>query len=55
MLAQVFTTPHRHHKSKPFFDHVVSFAIADGRIWMRNYQDLVSLQDCGNVNSRDPF
>ncbi|KAG1676612.1 hypothetical protein FOA52_008741 [Chlamydomonas sp. UWO 241] len=38
MLAQVFTTPRRHHKSKPFFDHVISFAIADGRIWMRNYQ-----------------
>ena len=35
---QVFATPKRHHKSKPFFDHVISFAVADGRIWMRNYQ-----------------
>lgn len=38
MLAQAFATPKRHHKSKPFFDHVISFSIADGRIWMRNYQ-----------------
>ena len=36
--TQVFATPKRQHKSKPFFDHVISFAVADGRIWMRNYQ-----------------
>eukprot|EP00955_Chlamydomonas_euryale_P039058 351290-Chlamydomonas_euryale.AAC.1 len=38
MLGQIFTTPRRHHKSKPFFDHVLSFSVADDRIWMRNYQ-----------------
>lgn len=38
LLAQVFATPKRHHKSKPFFDHVISFSLADGRIWLRNYQ-----------------
>lgn len=38
MLTQVFATPKRHHKSKPFFDHVISFSLADGRIWLRNYQ-----------------
>ena len=38
MFTQVFATPHRHHKSKPFFDHVISFSVADGRVWMRNYQ-----------------
>ncbi|MEW5301661.1 MAG: hypothetical protein WDW36_004507 [Sanguina aurantia] len=38
MLTQVFATPRRHHKSKPFFDHVLSFTIADDRIWFRNYQ-----------------
>lgn len=38
MLTQVFATPKRHHKSKPFFDHVLSFTLADGRIWLRNYQ-----------------
>lgn len=35
---QMFATPKRHHKSKPFFDHVTSFSVADGRIWLRNYQ-----------------
>lgn len=38
MLGQVFTTPVRHHKAKPFFDHIFSFSVADGCIWMRNYQ-----------------
>jgi hypothetical protein len=38
MLTQVFATPRRHHKSKPFFDHVLGFTVADGRIWVRNYQ-----------------
>ncbi|GAB4815163.1 hypothetical protein N2152v2_002209 [Parachlorella kessleri] len=40
MLTQVFATPKKHHKSKPFFDHVISFSVADGRIWLRNYQVL---------------
>lgn len=35
---QVFATPKRHPKSKPFFDHVLSFSVADGRVWLRNYQ-----------------
>jgi len=34
----VFGTPARHHKAKPFFDHIYSFSVADGCIWMRNYQ-----------------
>lgn len=38
MLMQVFATPRRHPKSKPFFDHVISFTVADGCIWLRNYQ-----------------
>lgn len=38
MLTQAFATPKRHPKSKPFMDHVLSFSIAEGRIWLRNYQ-----------------
>ena len=38
MLRQLFATPLKHHKSKPFADHVLSFHVADGRIWLRNYQ-----------------
>lgn len=38
MLLRAFATPRRHPKSKPFFDHVLSFTLADGKIWIRNYQ-----------------
>ncbi|KAG2485436.1 hypothetical protein HYH03_015815 [Edaphochlamys debaryana] len=41
MLTQTFATPKRHHKAKPFFDHVLSFTLADGRVWVRNYQLVV--------------
>lgn len=41
VLTQVFATPKGHFKSKPFFDHVISFHIADGRVWMRNYQAVI--------------
>ena len=40
MLMRAFAVPRRHPKSKPFVDHVVSFSIADGRVWLRNYQIL---------------
>lgn len=43
MFIQVFAAPKKHPKSKPFFDHVISFTVADDRIWMRNYQVLVPL------------
>lgn len=38
VLAQVFGTPKSHRKSKPFVDHVLSFTVADNRVWIRNYQ-----------------
>ena len=38
MLTHTFATPKRHSKSKPFHDHVVSFSMADNRVWLRNYQ-----------------
>lgn len=38
LLVQMFGTPKGHRKSKPFFDHIFSFTIADGKIWFRNYQ-----------------
>ena len=38
MLHQAFNTPKNHPKSKPFIDHVISFAYYDDRIWFRNYQ-----------------
>ena len=38
MFVQAFATPKRHPRSKPFLDHVLAFSVADGRIWIRNYQ-----------------
>ena len=38
MLTHTFTTPYRHHKQKPFIDHIFAFYWEDGRVWFRNYQ-----------------
>ena len=38
MLTQTFATPRRHPRAKPFTDHVLSFSVLDGRVWVRNYQ-----------------
>lgn len=38
LYLQVFGTPRGHHRVKPFFDHVLSFTLADGCVWLRNYQ-----------------
>ena len=35
MLRQVFATPARHPRSKPFFDHVLSFHVADVNEYVR--------------------
>ena len=49
MLTQAFATPRRHPRSKPFLDHVLAFSVADGRIWLRNYQ--VALPSCSYQTS----
>ncbi|XP_016116770.1 ribosome biogenesis protein BRX1 homolog [Sinocyclocheilus grahami] len=38
LFTQIFSTPRYHPKSQPFVDHVLSFTIAEHRIWFRNYQ-----------------
>ena len=38
LLQQMFNTPNRHPKSKPFVDHVMSFTVIDDHVWFRNYQ-----------------
>jgi len=40
LLTGIFTIPNHHPKSQPFFDHVYTFSIVDGKIWFRNYQIL---------------
>lgn len=38
LFTQIFCVPRSTRRSKPFFDHVLTFSIADNRIWFRNYQ-----------------
>lgn len=38
LFLHVFGVPQGARKSKPFVDHVMGFTVADGRIWVRNYQ-----------------
>ncbi|EMG49477.1 BRX1 Ribosome biogenesis protein BRX1 [Candida maltosa Xu316] len=38
MFIQTFGVPPNARKSKPFIDHVMTFSIVDGKIWIRNYQ-----------------
>ncbi|WLF79338.1 Ribosome biogenesis protein brx1 [Lodderomyces elongisporus] len=38
LFTQSFGVPPNARKSKPFIDHVMSFSIVDGKIWIRNYQ-----------------
>jgi len=46
---QVFGSPKGHPKVKPFIDHVLSFFIADNRIWFRNYQIVYRTEDSKRV------
>jgi ribosome biogenesis protein BRX1 len=38
LFLQIFGVPKGARKSKPFVDHVMGFTLADGKIWIRNYQ-----------------
>jgi len=38
MLCHTFSVPRGTRKSKPFIDRVVSFTLADSKVWVRHYQ-----------------
>lgn len=38
LFVQIFGVPPGARKAKPFIDHVMGFTLADGKIWIRNYQ-----------------
>lgn len=38
IFLHIFGVPKGARKSKPFVDHVMGFTLADGKIWIRNYQ-----------------
>merc|ERR1712098_733769 len=40
LFVQVFGVPNHHPKSQPFFDHVYTFTVVDGKVWFRNFQIL---------------
>merc|ERR1712243_300659 len=48
LLVSIFGIPNQHPKSQPFFDHVFTFSIVDGKIWFRNYQ-IVEVRRKGNT------
>ncbi|XP_002986567.2 ribosome biogenesis protein BRX1 homolog 1 [Selaginella moellendorffii] len=50
MFIQIFGTPKDHRKSKPFFDHVLSFTVLDKHIWFRNYQISVPHHDSDKLD-----
>lgn len=51
LFLHVFGVPQGARKSKPFVDHVMGFTVADGRIWVRNYQ--VSEVEAGKGGKTD--
>lgn len=38
LFLHIFGVPKGARKAKPFIDHVMGFTLADGKIWIRNYQ-----------------
>jgi hypothetical protein len=36
--VQIFGVPPRARRAKPFIDHILTFAVVDGKIWFRNFQ-----------------
>lgn len=51
VIIQVFGTPNNHPKSKPFFDHCLSFFYFDDRIFFRHYQ--ISPENGAILNNPD--
>lgn len=54
LFTHCFGVPPNARKSKPFIDHVMTFSIVDGKVWVRNYQINETLQtkesDASDVN-----
>lgn len=38
LFLHIFGVPQGARKSKPFVDHVMGFSVADGKVWIRNYE-----------------
>ncbi|KAB5585305.1 Brix domain-containing protein [Coniochaeta sp. 2T2.1] len=54
LFLHTFGVPQGARKSKPFIDHVMAFTVADGKIWVRNYQiSEVEKTDDGGVDPEE--
>ncbi|RKF82518.1 Ribosome biogenesis protein BRX1 [Golovinomyces cichoracearum] len=54
LFLHIFGVPKGARKSKPFIDHVMGFTLADGKIWIRNYQIVeTENNDITNPDSKD--
>lgn len=49
LFLHIFGVPKGARKSKPFIDHVMGFTLADGKIWVRNYQ--ISETDASSLST----
>ncbi|KAK4122593.1 Brix-domain-containing protein [Parathielavia appendiculata] len=49
IFLHIFGVPQGARKSKPFIDHVMGFSVADGKIWVRNYE----IREVEKVKSAD--
>jgi ribosome biogenesis protein BRX1 len=38
LFTHIFGVPKGARKAKPFIDHVMAFTLADGKVWIRNYE-----------------
>lgn len=56
LLQHTFGVPKTSRKTKPFVDHVMSFTVADGKIWIRCYEISESERSSHEkaINSQDP-
>ncbi|BFZ60730.1 Ribosome bioproteinsis protein brx1 [Saitoella coloradoensis] len=52
MLQATFGVPKGARRSKPFTDHVLTFTLADGKIWFRNFQIVEKESDDPKVKRR---
>merc|ERR1712083_1294465 len=52
LLTGMFGIPNHHPKSQPFFDHVFTFSLVDGKVWFRNYQILEETGSLAEIGPR---
>merc|ERR1712107_893412 len=52
LFVQIFGVPNQHPKSQPFFDHVFTFTLIDGKVWFRNFQILEETGSLAEIGPR---